>query len=71
MDFVARRIVAWNSVMGMLVRIMLGMVNRRSGHIVNIGSIAGKETYLKGNVYCATKHSVAGRILWRHAAPRT
>ncbi len=34
------------------------MVNRKSGHIINIGSIAGKETYANGNVYCATKHAV-------------
>ncbi|NLN96441.1 MAG: SDR family oxidoreductase [Bacteroidales bacterium] len=35
-----------------------GMVSRTSGHIINIGSIAGKDVYLKGNVYCATKFAV-------------
>lgn len=34
------------------------MIERESGHIVNISSIAGKETYPMGNVYCATKHAV-------------
>jgi len=34
------------------------MVARNSGYIINIGSIAGKEVYPNGNVYCATKHAV-------------
>jgi hypothetical protein len=34
------------------------MVNRKKGYIINIGSIAGKEVYPNGNVYCATKHAV-------------
>lgn len=34
------------------------MISEKKGHIINIGSIAGKEVYAKGNVYCATKHAV-------------
>lgn len=35
-----------------------GMIKRQKGHILNVGSIAGKEVYANGNVYCATKHAV-------------
>ncbi|MDR1680825.1 MAG: SDR family NAD(P)-dependent oxidoreductase [Prevotellaceae bacterium] len=34
------------------------MIARRTGHIINIGSIAGREVYANGNVYCATKYAV-------------
>ena len=34
------------------------MVEQQSGHIINVGSIAGIEVYPNGNVYCATKHAV-------------
>ncbi len=34
------------------------MIKNNKGHIINIGSIAGKEVYGNGNVYCATKHAV-------------
>jgi 3-hydroxy acid dehydrogenase / malonic semialdehyde reductase len=34
------------------------MIGNKYGHIINIGSIAGKEVYANGNVYCASKHAV-------------
>ncbi|MGM0580427.1 MAG: SDR family NAD(P)-dependent oxidoreductase [Bacteroidota bacterium] len=34
------------------------MISQNSGHIINIGSVAGKEAYPNGNVYCASKHAV-------------
>jgi len=34
------------------------MIPQKTGHIINIGSTAGKQVYQKGNVYCATKHAV-------------
>ncbi len=38
--------------------IIPGMITNGSGHIINIGSIAGKEVYPQGNVYCASKYAV-------------
>ena len=34
------------------------MIVKQNGHIINIGSLAGREVYEKGNIYCATKHAV-------------
>ena len=34
------------------------MIRNKRGHVINIGSIAGKEVYPNGNIYCATKHAV-------------
>ena len=39
-------------------QVMPHMIARKSGQIINIGSIAGKEVYPNGNVYCASKHAV-------------
>ena len=38
--------------------IITKMIAQNSGHIINIGSTAGKEVYPNGNVYCASKHAV-------------
>ncbi len=56
----------WDAMMDINVKGLLyvskaiipGMTERESGHIINIGSSAGKEVYPKGNVYCASKHAV-------------
>ena len=49
------------NIMGLLTMTRLvvpGMVERNSGHIINIGSVAGDAAYKGGNVYCATKAAV-------------
>jgi len=56
----------WNAMLDTNVKGLLhmsravipGMIARGKGHIINIGSVAGKEVYPKGNVYCASKHAV-------------
>ncbi len=56
----------WDAMMDINVKGLLyvskaiipGMTERKSGIIVNIGSIAGKEVYPNGNVYCGSKHAV-------------
>jgi 3-hydroxy acid dehydrogenase/malonic semialdehyde reductase len=56
----------WDAMMDINVKGLLyvshevipGMIARTKGHIINIGSIAGKEVYPNGNVYCASKFAV-------------
>jgi len=56
----------WDAMMDINVKGLLyvskvvipGMIERNSGHIINIGSVAGKEVYPNGNVYCASKYAV-------------
>lgn len=56
----------WDAMMDINVKGLLyvsraitpGMTERKTGHIINIGSIAGKEVYANGNVYCGSKFAV-------------
>ena len=56
----------WDAMMDINVKGLLyisrevvpGMTDRKAGHIINIGSISGKEVYANGNVYCASKFAV-------------
>lgn len=56
----------WDAMMDINVKGLLyvsreiipGMVERKGGHIINLGSIAGKEAYANGNVYCGSKFAV-------------
>ncbi len=47
-----------NGLLSVTQKILPGMIEKNSGHIINIGSIAGHEVYQGGSVYCATKHAV-------------
>jgi NADP-dependent 3-hydroxy acid dehydrogenase YdfG len=56
----------WNKMININVKglmyvtksIINNMINKSTGHIINIGSLAGKEVYPKGNIYCASKYAV-------------
>lgn len=55
--------VMWNvNVKGLLHMTRLAlpfMIEKKSGHIINVGSVAGRWVYPRGNVYCATKRAVS------------
>ncbi|EGN92457.1 hypothetical protein SERLA73DRAFT_147190 [Serpula lacrymans var. lacrymans S7.3] len=62
--------IAASDIEGMFATNVLGLISvtqlfikdfkqRNTGHVINIGSIAGREAYAGGSIYCATKHAVS------------
>lgn len=54
------------SVVALTKAVVSGMIERNRGHIVNMSSIAGKEAYHGGGLYCGSKFALVsgGALLW-------